>query len=1058
MVEGNIAVIGSQDAASLRNIIDTIPSATLIIDSNGIFIDCNRATLQIFDASRRTDIVGKPPAILSPPKQRNGRDSDAECVRLLQKAHESGSVTFYYDHLTLKGKIFPARVSLSEIEYEGNPCLMCTITDMTGQVRVEENETLIKQNPYAMITLNPDITIADVNPAFSHISGYKKEESIGKGLGEFKIIRRDGPTVQDAIQTKQAVTGKIIVDFPNGIKNMQYSYIPVFDANDELILIYDIFADLTELVQKVNESNSLISENPASIVTMDTTGKILAANPAFQDLSRLSKDKLLTMNLGEFKILERDGESLKDIVMSKRPSKGRLVVDFGWAVKTLDFTYIPILDANGVVTSMVGMYLDVSDQVAYVDEIAKFVHENPHAIVTMTPDSKITDVNPAFSRILGYSYEESTRMKLSDLKVLERNGGTIRDSLQSKNPVSGTVIADTPAGIRHLAYVYVPILDKKGEVVKFLEIFSDLTEQKNLIAYYESILDAVPLPIHVTDIDMKWTYMNKPFEKILMNNRVIQDRGSAYGMPCYTANANICKTNECGIHKLRTTGKNETFFEWMGASNKQTTAPVVNASGETVGYVETVQDLTEQIRLIEFLQKEVARLSENIVKLSNGNFDLNLQMTASDQYSEKAEVMFEEINTSISTLITALHNLIQDSDGLAHDATNGNLKSRANIERHKGEFRKIVEGFNRTLESVIQPINESLRVCENYASYDFTVRFSSSLEVKGDWIQFKNALNHIGESVCDAIQMISRNVNDLATSAEEAHVSVEEVVTGAQQIATSAGKVSQNAEQGEDGISQVLKAMEDLNVTVSAVSQKAESVSIASDQANNLAKEGISIAHQSERAMEDITTSAKEVDTIVTGINTQMDEIGKIVRLISDIANQTNLLALNAAIEAARAGEAGRGFAVVAAEVKSLAQDSRKSAENIEDMIAALQTKAQQATEAMGKSTRAVQDGSSALEQTLAAFNKIAGTIEDINRNTVEVASASEEQAASVEEVTASIQEVSNLVQNTSHEAGDAAAATQEASASIDEVGRIMNGVVGIVENISHEIVKFKVA
>ena len=65
---------------------------------------------------------------------------------------------------------------------------------------------------------------------------------------------------------------------------------------------------------------------------------------------------------------------------------------------------------------------------------------------------------------------------------------------------------------------------------------------------------------------------------------------------------------------------------------------------------------------------------------------------------------------------------------------------------------------------------------------------------------------------------------------------------------------------------------------------------------------------------------------------------------------------------------AGRGFAVVAAEVKSLAQDSRKSAENIEDMIAALQTKAQLATEAMGKSTRAVQDGSSALEQTTRSF------------------------------------------------------------------------------------------
>lgn len=1050
-------IIGSQDCISLQKIIDFTPVATLIVDPYGTFIDCNKATLQIFKATSRDDIIGKPPAILSPQKQRNGKDSSAVSIQFIERAHEQGSCTFYYDHQTLSGEIFPAKVTLSEIEYEGQQCLICIIEDMAGQVRVEENQALISENPYAIISLNPDLTIADVNTAFSRISGYTSSDWIGRGLNEFKIIHRDGPTVQDAIQKKKVLTGKISVEFPTGIKNMNYSYLPVFNGDGELIKIYDIFADLTELVEIINESNTLVDENPASIVTMDNSGKILKVNPAFQKLTQISKEKLLTMNLQDFKILERDGPSLHETINSKKPSKGQLVVNFGWAVKTLDFTYIPILDVNSTVTSVVAMYVDVSDQVAYVDEIKTFFYENPHAIITVTPDLKITSVNPAFSRIMGYTFDESIRMKLSDLKVLERDGGTISDGLQTKKPVSGKVIADSPLGIRHLQYVYIPILDKKGDVIKFLEIFSDLTEQRNLIAYYESILDAVPLPIHVTDTDMNWTYMNKPFETILLNNRVIQDRKSAYGKPCSTANANICKTDECGIHQLRTTGKNETFFEWMGSSNKQTTAPVVNANGETVGYVETVQDLTEQIRMIEFLQKEVARLSDNIVRLSEGNFDLNMKMTESDSYSEKARGIFEEINSSISTLIAALQSLIQDADNLANDATNGNLQSRANVENHRGEFRKIVEGLNKTLDSVILPINESLRICENYASYDFTVRFSSSLDVKGDWIQFRNALNKIGVSICDAFTLINKNLYDLTSSAEKAQISVSEVVSGSQQVVENTGKVSQNADQGGDGIGQVLKAMEDLNVTVSAVSQKAESVSVSSDQANSLAKDGIHLAHQSEKAMQDITHSAQEVDTIVTGINTQMDEIGKIVRLISDIANQTNLLALNAAIEAARAGEAGRGFAVVAAEVKSLAQDSRKSAENIEDMIATLQTKAKQATQAMGKSNQAVQDGSSALEQTLNAFNKIADTIENINQNTVEVASASEEQAASVEEVTASIQEVSNLIQNTSHEAGDAAAATQEAKASIDEVGRIITGVVDIVTNISGEMTKFKV-
>jgi methyl-accepting chemotaxis protein len=209
--------------------------------------------------------------------------------------------------------------------------------------------------------------------------------------------------------------------------------------------------------------------------------------------------------------------------------------------------------------------------------------------------------------------------------------------------------------------------------------------------------------------------------------------------------------------------------------------------------------------------------------------------------------------------------------------------------------------------------------------------------------------------------------------------------------------------------------------------------------------------------MTEITRSSDEVDLIVKEINAQMEEIGKIVRLISDIANQTNLLALNAAIEAARAGDAGRGFAVVAAEVKSLAQDSRKSAENIADMIATLQEKAKKATIAMEHSGGIVAEGSKSLNETLGAFNKIAASIEDITRNAMDVASASEEQAASVEEVTASIHEVSNLIVNTSKEAGDAAAATEEASASIEQISKVITNVSGIVESVSREMSKFVV-
>ena len=128
---------------------------------------------------------------------------------------------------------------------------------------------------------------------------------------------------------------------------------------------------------------------------------------------------------------------------------------------------------------------------------------------------------------------------------------------------------------------------------------------------------------------------------------------------------------------------------------------------------------------------------------------------------------------------------------------------------------------------------------------------------------------------------------------------------------------------------------------------------------------------------------------------------------------RTNLLSLNAAIEAARAGEAGRGVAVVAAEVKSLAQRSRQSAEHISDMITVLQKKSEDANLAIADAGKAVYEGSVALSDTLSSFTTLSAAVEDISSNMEVVAAATEEQAASFQEITASVNEMSTLINST---------------------------------------------
>jgi methyl-accepting chemotaxis protein len=418
---------------------------------------------------------------------------------------------------------------------------------------------------------------------------------------------------------------------------------------------------------------------------------------------------------------------------------------------------------------------------------------------------------------------------------------------------------------------------------------------------------------------------------------------------------------------------------------------------------------------------------------------------------------FNEIKNNLNNCIDNINALVSDANMLAKAAVEGKLKTRADATKHQGDYRKVVEGVNNTLDAVINPVNEAMRMANEFAKCNFTARVDEGLHVEGDFIKFKEALNSIGIEVSKAVNLINQQVMDLASSAEEANASIEEVASGAEHIARNAQAVSENAERGNDGISQVLRAMEDLNQTVTDVAQKAERVSQLTENANTLSMKGTELAAQAERGMVSITNSSNEVDKIIVDIKAEMDKIGKIVGLISDLANQTNLLALNAAIEAARAGEAGRGFAVVATEVKSLAQESRASAENIADMIGTLQKKSMAAGEAVASSNREVKTGSEALSQTLRSFNDIVRAIEDISKNVVEVASVSEEQAATVEEVTASVNEVQQMVHGTAKDAMDAAAAAEEASASIDQITKVVGGVNHIVDAVSKEMSKFKV-
>ncbi|MDD1724899.1 MAG: Cache 3/Cache 2 fusion domain-containing protein, partial [Methanospirillum sp.] len=400
-------------------------------------------------------------------------------------------------------------------------------------------------------------------------------------------------------------------------------------------------------------------------------------------------------------------------------------------------------------------------------------------------------------------------------------------------------------------------------------------------------------------------------------------------------------------------------------------------------------------------------------------------------------------------------------------AASGNLNARGDTGRFQGDYSVIIEGVNDIVQAMVIPLQEAMTLCKKYAAGDFTARVNPDLKLEGDFVTFRDALNTIGVDVSSALNAVSTQIKELServlevstkvdsvtNETAQAHKSIEDVSEGTGQVARIAAAVNTLADKSGMNTQQILGAMQDLATTVSSVATKMEHVSVMTNNAAELSEKGKEAASQAETGMNGIMQSSSDIDQMNKEISTQMQEIGRIVDIISSIAEETNLLALNAAIEAARAGDAGLGFAVVASEVKELANESQKSAEHIAGIISGLQKKSGAMAEAVKKSITEVDVGNKLVIETLEVFNEIVTAISQINANMGEVAAASEEQAASVQEVTATVNEFSEMIQQTAKESIGLAAASEESSAAVDQITHMVSQVNDSMAYI-HETVK----
>lgn len=306
--------------------------------------------------------------------------------------------------------------------------------------------------------------------------------------------------------------------------------------------------------------------------------------------------------------------------------------------------------------------------------------------------------------------------------------------------------------------------------------------------------------------------------------------------------------------------------------------------------------------------------------------------------------------------------------------------------------------------SVMNPINDILSKLKLiHQDSDLTVKFTTFNH---------DELGQISTSLTQVIEHLRGILHSIAEAANTVNSSANELSSFTQ--ATNKRMQQQQAET-----EQTATAMNEMTATVAEVAQSASAAADSAKDADTYAANGNNIVMQSISSMSQLSDQIQKTAQVIGFLSNESQNIGRVLDVIKSIAEQTNLLALNAAIEAARAGEQGRGFAVVADEVRTLAQRTQKSTQEIEAMIATLQQGVKEAVNAMEIGINQVDDANDKANQAGQALKEIVSSVDSITELNTHIATAAEEQSSVAESINRSIIAISDIAEHSTSSAAE---------------------------------------
>lgn len=512
---------------------------------------------------------------------------------------------------------------------------------------------------------------------------------------------------------------------------------------------------------------------------------------------------------------------------------------------------------------------------------------------------------------------------------------------------------------------------------------------------------------------------------------------------------------------------------WMQASY----TPVKDDKGNVIRVIKLATDITEQkvrnadfMGQIEAISKAQAVIEFNldgIVRDANENFLRTMGYTLSEikgrhhnmfvepQYANSAEYRefwaklnrgehvtdeFKRVGKGGRPIwIQASYNPIMDLNGKPIKV----VKYATDITAQKEKDALFKEQV-LSISEIIMQVSQG----------DLTNKVA--IHATGDVKVMADSLNNAIDNINNLLWNIGKNADVVSSSSMNMLDKTESMKLNTSEVAAAVAQMAKGAQDQATRTDESSKLVEKVKSSSEDMEGKANAINLAAEKGQKGSENGLKTVKVLVNNMTGIRESALQTSKSIEVLTQRAEEIGRTLKVITDIASQTNLLALNAAIEAARAGDAGRGFAVVAEEIRKLAEDSRRSAVDIEKIIGDVQKDTLAAGKAIDTMQVSVKEGGNATNEVETIFQEIANSTQTTYEFSKQIQEASKGQKSSIDLVVKNIEQIVVVAEETAAGTQEAASSSQQLSNAMTEITDSSNKLNGVANELQAGVDKFK--